>query len=89
MRRNPNCKKRGVLLGNVVNTQSVRSKNSDGKVQSVSSRRGGRKAQSVRNENVPTRQLLEAARTARHQKDVARKNEASIRKDRRSTVQKR
>ena len=68
------------------NIQSVHRKKSGGKAQSVSSGRVDGKAQSVHNENVLTRQLPEAARTARHQEDVARKNGALIRKDRRSTV---
>ena len=75
------------LLGNVVNIQSVHRKKSGGKTQYVSSSQGGRKEQSVCNENVLTRQLPEAARTERHQKDVTRKNGVSIRKDRRSAVQ--
>ena len=75
------------VLGSMANIQSVCRKKSGGKTHYVSSGRGGGKAQSVRNENVLTRQLPEAARTARHQKDVARKNGASIRNDRRSAIQ--
>ena len=71
----------------MANIQSIRSKKSGGKAQSVSSGRDGGKAQSARNENVLTRQLPEAVRTARHQKDVVRKNGVLIRKDRRSAVQ--
>ena len=74
------------VLGNVANIQSVLSKKSGGKAQSVSSGRGGGEAQSDHNKNILTRQLPEAVRTACHQKDVARKNGALIRKDRRSAV---
>ena len=48
-------------MGNVANIQSARSRKSSGKAQYVSSGQDDGKARSVRNENVLTRQLPEAA----------------------------
>ena len=67
------------LLGNMANIQSVCRKKSGEKAQSV---RSGRDHSGI----VLSRQLPEAARTARHQKDMTRKNGVSIQKDRISAV---
>ena len=68
------------LLGNVANLQSGHSRKTGGNALS------GRSGQS-HNENILTRQLPEAERPARHQKDRARNNRTSMWVDKRSAVQ--